>query len=105
MQPSKSQRHVNAARARWRAADARAQAEREAGIPDRPQMHDARDTLLLDLRSHGGRCLRIEPRLGYAACRVIDADTGELLECAALKSALHRIADGLPRRLGGRAAR
>lgn len=35
MQRRKSLRHVNAANARWCRAEARAQAERDAGIPDR----------------------------------------------------------------------
>lgn len=88
------------ARCRWRAAEARAKAERDAGIPDREPITDLRDPLELDLRTHGGPHLRIEPRAGYIAVRVLDADTGQVIECAALKTALHRIADRLPRRLG-----
>jgi hypothetical protein len=97
MQRRKSPRHVKAARARWRAAEARAQAERDAGIPDRPALVDLRQPFDLDLTTWGGRRLRIEPRLGYIAARVIDAATGECLECAALKTALHNLADALPR--------
>ena len=96
----KSARHQRAADQRWRLR--RAQQEREAGIPDREPWHDGRAVLTLDLRTHGGRLLRIEPRVGYIACRVYDDETGELLECAALKTALHHIADSLPRTLAQR---
>lgn len=100
MQPRKSQRHAKAARARWRHAEARAQWQRDSGIPDRAPITDHRNTILLDLTSHGGPRLRIEPRAGYVACRVFDDATGRLIECVALKTALHHIADRLPRRLG-----
>lgn len=96
----KSKRHQRAANARWRAAEARAQAERAAGIEDRAPVTDARDPIVLDLTTHGGPRLRLEPRAGYIACRLIDDATGELLQCAALKTLLHGIADRLPRRLG-----
>lgn len=88
------------AHCRWRAAEVRAQAERDAGIPDREPISDLRDALELDLRTHGGPRLLIEPRVGYVAVRVLDADSGRLIECAALKTALHNIAARLPRRLG-----
>ncbi len=103
MQRRKSARHVRAARARWRAAEERAQAARDAGIPDRPLPTDCRDTIILDLSSYGGKRLRIEPRVGYIACRMID-ESGEVKDCAALKTLLHRIADSLPRTLGARRA-
>lgn len=94
----KSARHQRAADARWRLQ--RAQAERDAGIPDRDDPYiDQRMPVLLDLTSHGGPRLRIEPRLGYVSCRVYDDDTGQLIECAALKTALHHIADRLAPRL------
>lgn len=51
----------------------------------------------LDLTSYGGRRLRIEPRIGYIACRLIDDDSGAVEDCAAIKTLLHRIADALPR--------
>ena len=98
----KSRRHQNAARARWRNAELRAEAEREAGIPDRAAVRDLRHPFTLELGSVGYRNLRIEPRLGYIAWRAYDADTGELLECAALKQLLHSIAAKLPRQLGAR---
>lgn len=107
MRHRKSRRHSDAARirwARWRAAECRAQAERDAGIPDRPPLTDCRDTIVLDLRSYGGKRLRIEPRLGYIACRVFDDETGDLLACCALKTALHDIAAKLPKTLGIRAS-
>jgi hypothetical protein len=101
MQRRKSQRHARAARARWRAAEQRAQDERDAGIPDR-QEADVREPFTLALASAGYRNLRIEPRLGYIAWRAYDADTGEPVACAALKQLLHGIANSLPRQLGAR---
>ena len=92
----KSARHVNAARCRWRAAEARAQAELEAGITDRETHQDCRQRITIDLRSYGGERLHIEPRMGYIACRMLD-DAGTLRDCAALKTLLHRLADALPR--------
>jgi hypothetical protein len=103
MQRRKSPRHVKAANARWRNAERRAQAERDAGIPDRAAPADQRQPITFDLSSYGGRRLRIEPRIGYIACRVIDDETGEIIDCAAIKTALHRIADALPATLGARA--
>lgn len=97
MQRRKSQRHVNAARARWRAAELRADAEREADIPDREPIIDARQQIDLDLRTWCGPHLRIEPRMGYVSGRAIDMQTGTAIDCAALKTLLHRIADRLPR--------
>jgi len=105
MQRPKSRRHQRAANARWRQAEARAQEERDDGIPDRDAFHDCRQPISLDLRSYGGPNLRIEPRLGYVAARAINEDTGEVVHCAAIKELLHRIADGLPRMLAPRHAR
>lgn len=102
MQRHKSQRHVNAARARWRAAEERAQWERDSGIPDREPMTDARQPFTLDLSACGFRSLRIEPRIGYVAWRAVDVDTGDVLHSAALKELLHWIADALPRMLAMR---
>jgi hypothetical protein len=101
MQPRKSQRHVNAARARWRTAETRAQAERDAGIPDDPAPVDCREPFALDLRSAGGPLYRIEPRRAYVAWRAID-EAGTVKHCAALKELLHTIADELPRMLAAR---
>lgn len=102
MQRRKSKRHVYAANARWRGRSDRADAERQAGIPDRPSWPDERSSIDLDLSSYGGRRLRIEPRIGYIAVRVIDEDTLEVIDCAAIKTALHRIADSLARTMGAR---
>ena len=99
MQRRKSQRHVRAAAARWRAAQDRAEAERAAGIEDLPMPTDARQPLDLDLRSWGGPLVRIEPRAGYIAGRAIDVEAGQLIECAALKTLLRTIARKLPRTL------
>ena len=87
-------------RARGRAR--RAQWERDDGIPDRPPMTDARQPFRLELKAAGFHDLRIEPRLGYVAWRAIDAESGDVLHCAALKELLHWIADQLPRMLAMR---
>lgn len=100
MQRRKSARHQIAANARWRAAEARAQAERNTGISDRAPMQDCRTPIALDLRPAGGPCLVLEPRYGYVAWRARDAESGEVKDCAALKELLHRIADKLPRQMG-----
>lgn len=102
MQRRKSQRHVKAAKARWRNAEARAQVEREAGIPDRAPDVDLRAVLTLDLTSYGGPLLRIEPRPGRISVRVVEEDSGEVVDCCALKTALIRIAGRLPRTIGAR---
>lgn len=101
-QRQKSARHQRAASARWHAAEARAEAERAAGVPDRTEPADCRQPITLDLTSYGGPRLRIEPRLGHLAARAIDERTGEVVHCAAIKSLLHRIADDLPRMLAPR---
>ena len=101
MHKPKSRRHQTAANARWR--EVAAQAERDAGIPDRPPLTDARAPIEIDLRAYGGPWLRIEPRLGYIACRATDQETGAV-ECAALKTLLHALADRLPRTLSARSA-
>jgi hypothetical protein len=100
MQRPKSQRHVNAAKSRWRNAEARAQEERDAGIPDEPMWQDCRQTFDIQLKATGYRDLRIEPRLGYVAWRAIDAETGEVIHCAAIKELLRWIAKQVPRQLG-----
>jgi hypothetical protein len=99
---SRSEAARYSADARWRAAERRAQAEREAGIPDREPERDVRQPITLDLRSAGGELLTIEPRAGYIGWRLRD-ESGAVKECAALKTLLHRIADGLPRTLSARA--
>jgi hypothetical protein len=90
------------ANARWRAAEARAQMERDASIPDREPFVDMRRPFSLDLRSAGYLNLRIEPRLGYVAWRAVDADTEQVVECASIKELLHKIADNIPRTLAAR---
>ena len=102
MQRHKSTRHVNAAKARWRAAESRAQAERDAGIPDAPAIEDCREAFALPLKCAGYRDLRIEPRRGYVAWRAIDAATGDVLHCAALKELLRWVASQVPRMLAFR---
>ena len=99
MQRRKSKRHQRAANARWRAD--RAQAERDAGIPDRPMPTDCREPITLDLRSAGGPIIVLEPCFGKIAWKMRDGD--QVKARAALKTLLHRIADELPRQLGERA--
>ena len=62
---------------------------------------DSRQPITLDLRAAGGGIETLEPRLGYVAWRR-RAESGEVKDCAALKTLLHRIADELPRQLGAR---
>lgn len=100
MQRRKSKRHQRAANARWRAD--RAQAERDAGIPDRPMPTDYRHPITLDLRCAGGALLVMEPCFGKIAWKLRDGEA--VKDRAALKTLLHRIADSLPRQLGERAA-
>ncbi|MGL4648363.1 MAG: hypothetical protein ACRC1H_03050 [Caldilineaceae bacterium] len=74
----------------------RADALREAGFEDRQPIIDGRECFELDLRSVGGRHLRIEPRLGFLAWRCIDVETGAVIKSAALKTLLRWTADELP---------
>ena len=104
MQRPKSSRHIHAAQARWRAAELRASAERADGIPDRAPDTDMRSPIRFDLAAEGYRDVIVEPRIGYVSWRLLDAHSGECIECAALKTLLHRLADRLPRTLGMRAA-
>ena len=100
MQRHKSQRHVKAANVRWRLNTA--QAERDAGIPDRAEPEDFRRPFDLPLKAAGYRDLHIEPRIGYVAWRALDAETGELLHCAALKELLRWVAGQVPRMMAAR---
>lgn len=100
MQRRKSQRHQIAAKARWRAAEIRAEAEHAAGIPDREPMQDIRQPFYLPFAHLGWRDVRIEPRLGYIAWRCVDADTDEVIACKALGELLRWIAAQVPRQLG-----
>lgn len=102
MQRHKSQRHVKAANARWRAAEWKAEAKREAGIPDAPLLTDCRVAFPLPLKSAGFRDLQIEPRLGYVSWRARDVETEEVIHCAALKELLRWIARQVPRMLAER---
>ena len=102
MQRHKSRRHVNAANARWRAAEVRAQAERDAGIPDAPIIEDCRQPFAMPLSAFGWRDVIVEPRRGYIAWRCVDAQTGEVLHCAASKELLRWIAAQVPRTLAAR---
>lgn len=103
MHKRKSQRHANAANARWRNAEAAAQAERDAGIPDREPM-PPRPAWELDLRAVGGPWWRCEPCAGYIADRVYDQATGEPVMRAPPKTILNAAVRATPRRMGERAA-
>ncbi len=72
------------------ARDARAEAQREAGIPDRMDL-DHRTACFVDLRGNGGSLYTLEPRRGYVAWRVVDG--GSVVFCGSIKQALHWIAD------------
>ena len=98
MQRRKSRRHVNAAKVRWRKAEQRAQAERDAGIPDVPL--DLREPITLDLRCAGGALWTLAPIQGRIAWRATSDDGKQ--ERAALKTLLHNLADALPRQLAER---
>lgn len=90
---------IRTAAQRHRSQERKAQAEREAGIPDRVDA-DFRTACLLDLRGAGGPLLTLEPRRGYHAWRMVE--DGKVIGCAALKTLLHRIADQMPRTMGAR---
>jgi hypothetical protein len=87
------------------ARDARAEGRRAAaeadGIPLRDDA-DCRSPIELDLSHVGGRRYILEPRRGYLSWRVRDAESGQVLHCAALKQALHWIADEMPRMMSAR---
>lgn len=100
MHPRKSPRHQRAANTRWRMRNA--DAERAAGIPDRPELVDHRQPFDLPLARLGWRDVRLEPRLGYVAWRCVDAATGDVLACKALGEMLRWIAAQVPRQLGAR---
>lgn len=104
MRKPKSKRHVNAAKARWRAAEASADAERAAGIDDRPAHVELREPFELDLRTWGGPHLHIEPRLLHIAAIARDPATGVVVRVASIKEMLHWIADKMPSRRGIRGA-
>lgn len=89
------------AKARWRAAEARADAERAEGIPDRQPVTEWRRECVLDLRGAGGPLLRLEPRAGYIAWRRV-SESGQVEDCAALKTLLHRLADELTPQMSAR---
>jgi hypothetical protein len=85
---------------RW--AERRADDERAAGIPDLPILEDCRDVLPLDLRKHGGGELQIEPRLGYASCRLRNVATGEVVMVGTLKQVFRYLSRQIPHTAGAR---
>ena len=78
-------------------AEDRAQAERDAGIPDREPYIDGRPLIALDLSGNGGRHWVLEPVPGKLTYLARDVETGQAVYRLALKSLLHVLADGLPR--------
>lgn len=100
MQKHKSPRHVAAANVRWR-IDA-AEAEREAGIPDRTAPEDVRQPFDLPLLHLGYKDLRIEPRRGFVGWRAIDLQSGEVIHTAALKEMFRWAARKVPRMIAAR---
>jgi hypothetical protein len=46
--------------------------------------------------------VRLEPRRGYVAWRIVDDASGAVLHCAAIKEAMRWIAAQVPRQLGRR---
>jgi len=85
---------------RW--AQDRADAERAAGIEDLPLLSDDRDVLPLDLRNHGGENWQIEPRLGYASCRLRNVETGEVAMVGTMKQVFRFLSRQQPHMLGAR---
>lgn len=65
-------------------------------------MTDSRKPFTLPLSGFGWRDVVIEPRLGYVGWRAVDAETREVLHCAASKELLRWIARQVPRMLAAR---
>jgi hypothetical protein len=87
---------------RYAAAERKAQAQRDAGIPDREP--DQRVTWWIDLRPIGGPWWRCEPRIGYISYLVYAEPGGERVMCGPPKTILARAAALLPRVMSARAA-
>ena len=85
------------------AAERRAQAQRDAGIPDRNPT-DLRPPFELDLREVCGPYWHCEPALGRCTYRVRDAETMAVQFCAPPKTILARALKIVPRVLGLRNA-
>lgn len=64
------------------------------GLPERVD-EDFRTDCFIDLRGAGGPLLVLQPRRGYVAWRVVE--NGKVIDCAAIKTALHRIGDRMVR--------
>lgn len=74
---------------------------RQNGRPARPKPIDRRAEFQIDMRSAGYKLLDVKPRRGISwAC--VDAATGEVLHCAAMKSLLRWIARQCVRPLAAR---
>jgi len=87
---------------RFAQAERKAQAQRDAGIPDREP--DQRATWWLDLRQVGGPWWRCEPRIGYVSYRVYTEPEGVRVMCGPPKTIMAKAAAKLPQTLSLRAA-
>jgi hypothetical protein len=85
---------------RW--AEDRADYERSIGIEDREPITDDRDVIPIDLRKHGGDWWQIEPRLGYASCRLRNMETGAVEFTGTMKQVLRHLSRRVVHRLGAR---
>lgn len=72
--------HRRTASSRLAQAERKAQAERDAGIPDRPLVQ--LQPMLIDLRGAGGPYWRAEHKAGTCRWLVYDAQTGARVMCA-----------------------
>lgn len=82
--------------------EAQAEYERSIGIPDREPYIDRRDPVDLDMRSHGGKRWRMEPRRGYTSCRLVDVETGAVDYCGTAKQCMRYLSRHLAHVLGPR---
>lgn len=85
-----------------RSAIDRADHERDLGIPDREPIHDDREVITIDLRTHGGKHWQIEPRLGYTSCRVRDMETLAVVYAGTAKQCPRWMSREVAHRLGAR---
>ena len=84
------------------AAERRAQARRDAGIPDRPAPV-ALPPVLIDLRGAGGPYWRAEHKPGTCQWRVYDAGSGERVMCGQIGGVVSAAHKRTPRMLSERA--
>ena len=83
-------------------AERKAQAARDAGIPDRPAPV-ALQPVLIDLRGAGGPHWRCEHKPGTCRWLVYEADTGERVMCCQIGGIISAAHKATPRMLSERA--